>query len=134
MKTKRLLLIISLTILLSGLSSLGQGYFVFATAKSAVWDGFSVANTYTRSTNVNVAFLWGANGAVPLVSSVQSAVSYNAIAGVYASGNQNGAYSTAAAWNDILNDPNFTLAVDSASNALVIARSTSTGVVFYDRY
>ena len=66
---KRIILITSLVISLIGLTAFGQGYFVFQTGKSQVWDGFTTGVPHPGPT-VNVAFLWAANGSVPMVDSL----------------------------------------------------------------
>ena len=122
---KKIIVIISLFSTLSGISTFGQGYFQFVAGKSQVWDGFSLVTTAQRASTVNVAFLWGPNGNVPLVDAILPGVPTNATV-------LNSTWSTAAAWNDILNDPNFTLAVDNNTSATAITRTFSSGAIYYN--
>jgi hypothetical protein len=68
---KKIILIASLTASLTGLSAFGQGYFQFVTGKSQVWDCFT--GSPQLATTVNVAFLWAANGSVPVVDGLYGA-------------------------------------------------------------
>jgi len=121
---KKINLIISLVASFAGFSTFGQGYFQFTSSKSQVWDGFSLAAPQLATT-VNVAFLWGPSGDVPLVESILSGTPTNIT--VYSS-----TFSPAAAWNDILNDPNFTLAIDNNTSGPAVTRSFSNGAFAYN--
>jgi hypothetical protein len=118
---KKFIVIASLTTSLTGLSAFGQGYFQFTTGKSQVWDCFS-SGSPQLATTVNVAFLWGANGAVPAVGSL--------MASTPASGFPT--YTTSAAWTAILTDPNFTLAVNNANSQVAVAQSAAGGSITYN--
>jgi hypothetical protein len=122
---KKLVLISTLMATFAGLSAFGQGYFQFATGKSQVYDGFSTGVAHTATT-VDVAFLWAVAGDTPLISSIMSAVPTTMLS-------SNSTYTAAAAWNDILHDANFTLAVNSASgNSLASVASAANGFVNYN--
>src|ERR1700690_2247807 len=122
---KKIIVISSLMATFASISTFGQGYFQFVAGKSQVWDGFTLGNVSQRATTVNVAFLWGPNGNVPLVDAILPAVPANATA-------LNSTWSTAAAWTDILIDPNFTLAFDNNTSAMAVTRSLSNGAINYD--
>jgi len=115
---KKLILMILLTTSLAGLLAPGQGYFVFQTGKSQVWGGFG-----HLPTNVNVAFLWAANGSTPTVSSILTSTP----TGPFPAG-----FPVTAAWVDVLTDPNFTLAVNNASGQLAIQPVSAIGSINYN--
>ena len=104
--------------------SFGQGYFQFTGSKSTVWDGFTDPNLAQRTTHVNVAFLWATCG-TPQVDSLMASVPNSATV-------NSSAYLCSQAWQLILNDPAFTLALNqNAGNAVVVAQSLSTGAFAY---
>ena len=112
-----------LVVSFAGLSAFGQGYFLFTTGKSQVWDDFSVYPPATSS-DVDVAFLWAAEGDVPAVDSILVSTPTTGSLGLGG---------TLEAWPDILSDPNFTLAVNSgAGNSLASVQCTSKGAISYD--
>ncbi len=116
---KKLIAIGLLSALFAGLSAFGQGYTFFSGFKSTVWDGFTTPNISQRTSNVNVAFLWGPNAAVPLVDSIMAGTPTN-----FAALGAGLSYDTA--WNDILNDPNFTLGFDNNSSTLAMTHTISS--------
>ena len=98
--------------------SFGQGYFLFTSVKSTVWDGFTSTNLAQLTTNVNVAFLWAPCG-TPQVDSIMASVTNSATV-------SNSTYLSAQAWQLILNDPSFTLALNqNAGNAVAVAQTLS---------
>jgi len=108
---KKLVLISTLVAVLAGTSAFGQGYMNFSQGKSAVWDGFTAAPNASRTSNVDVAFLWASgNSVVPTVASIMASTPTNGTASL-----------TSAAWTDILNDPNFHLGVNNNTAALISA-------------
>jgi len=117
---KKLVLISTLIATFAGISAFGQGYVSFASSKSQAWDDFT-STTPTLATTINTAFMWGASGDVPL------------LAGILASTPVNGQtpYSYAAAWNDIMNDGNFTLAINAGNGSNVVARTAANGGIAY---
>ena len=120
---KKITLIVSLIATCAGISTFGQGYFQFATGKSQVWDCFT-GPAPTRSATIDVAFLWGAQGAIPQVESFANGVPTNSMTS---------SWSQAAAWTAILNDPNFQLAVNSGSgNTLASVLCISSGAISYN--
>ena len=121
---KKTIVITSLITSFVSLSAFGQGYFQFTTGKSQVWDAFSTFPPATTS-NVDVAFLWGQSGDVPLVDNIIPSTPTSDTAYIY----------TPAAWADIINDPNFQFAVDATSaNAgnIAVTRSTAKGALAYN--
>jgi hypothetical protein len=113
----------------AGLSAFGQGYFQFISGKSQVYDGFSTGIAHVGTT-VNVAFLWAPAGATPVVASLPGIGTNYVAAGTTTA---TSAYTTTAAWNAILYDPNFTLAVNSGTgNSLVTVRALASGAVSYN--
>jgi len=119
---KKLLIITALTTSLAGLTAFGQGYVQFTTAKSQVWDQLDDGGTATLTTNINTAFLWAANGSVPVAASI------------YGSSPVTGfpIYTMSSAWTAILTDPNFTLAVNNNNSLMAIQRTTATGAINYN--
>ncbi len=126
---KKLILMSSLAIMFVSLSAFGQGYFTFTGSTRQVWDGWSTAGVAKNDITNSVAFLWGSG--TPLVDSIQSAVSTNALAGVSASGTTNGAYSVTTAWADILGDSSFHLATNFANGLVVTTNSNANGSWVY---
>jgi hypothetical protein len=123
---KKLVIISTLIATVAG-TAFGQGYFQFTSNKSQVWDGFTTPNTATRSSLVNVSFLWSASTvAVPAVSSILASTPNTTTVG-------GSTWAAADAWAAILTDPNFTLALNAnAGNAVVVGQSLSTGSITYN--
>ena len=114
---KRISVITSLVVSVAGFSAFGQGYFEFSTGKSQAWD-----ETAHTSSTIDVAFLWGAQGAVPEVETLANGVPTT---GTF--------LNPAVAWTAILYDPNFQLAVNSgAGNSLASVLCTSAGGISYN--
>jgi hypothetical protein len=118
---KKIILIASLTASLTGLSVFGQGYFMFTTGKSQVWDCFT--GSPQLATTVNVAFLWAANGSVPQVSYLYP--------GPTPTSGLPPSFLNSVAWNDILTDPNYTLAANSGNGQVAVAQSSASGILNY---
>lgn len=118
---KKLLIIATAAVSLSGLSVMGQGYFQFSGSTRGVWDAFTLANggASKLGATMNVAFLWGSGSA--LVSSVSSSTATNGST----------VFSPADAWTAILNDPNYTLAIDANKSTAAIASSAANGAWSY---
>ena len=122
---KKLVIISTLIASFAGLSAFGQGYFLFTSGKSQVYDGFSTGVSHT-ATDVNVAFLWAASSAVPSVDSILASVPTTATTG-------NSTWTAATAWTAILDDPNFTLALNSGTgNSLATVGTLATGAFSYN--
>ena len=103
------LLIISLLVVSTGVSY-GQGSVDFEGEVRGVWDNFSSSQSIV-SADMNVSFMFGTG--TPLISGLfgfgfgaGNSVPTNAINNTY--------FDTAAAWYDILNDPNFLLATNNS--------------------
>ena len=114
---KKTLLIATLAVSLSGLSAFGQGYFNFSGAVRGAWDLFTPANGGTPKfggTTVNVGFVWGTGPA--LITSIAASTVTNNLAA-----NSAALTGIGGAWNAILNDPNFKVAVDN-NTGLQVAR------------
>jgi len=122
---KRLVASVLVTTSLAGLSAFGQGYFQFTAPKHTVWDGFTNPSIPQNTTNVNVAFLWAANGWTPQVATILSSTPTNA-------NELTGFFTPGTAWTAILTDPNFVLAVDGGNGQVAVARSTSLGALNYN--
>jgi len=106
-------------------SSFGQGYAIFGTSgKSWVWDNFSTAGTSqvggTASANIDIAFLIGSTANTPLLGTVGNpsgnTTSFNMSQGT-------------TIWNDILNDPNFSLAQNLGTSSLAITPVNTSALV-----
>ncbi len=103
-----------------------QGYALFDARPFTVWEGFTAPtlSQLTPASAVNEAFLWGPSGDVPMVESILNGVPTNSTV-------LNSTWSVAAAWTDILNDPNFTLGVNNNSGAVAVASSSRLGGIEY---
>ena len=124
---KKIIAISLLTASLAATSAFGQGYFLFTSGKSQVYDGFTTAGVSAIGSTVNVGFLWGAASTTPSIATVTG------LASTPKTGNSQTAesYTVAQAWSAIL-DGSFTLAVNSATSQPVVALSTATGGINYN--
>jgi hypothetical protein len=117
---KKLVLISTLVAVLAGTSAFGQGYMTFSQSKSAVWDAFTAGPASSRTSNVEVAFLWAAGASVvPSVASILASTPTNGVASIGAN-----------AWTSILSDPNFHLGVNNNTSALMTAVVQNANGVF----
>jgi hypothetical protein len=114
--TKRMLIALALAPLLIGQSAFADGEMVFVGRVRGVWDNFSRPQPFLGPTEA-VTFLWG--DGTPLVNSIATAIPTNAA--------PNLAFDHAAAWNYILNDPNYHLAVDANTGNIAIGYSDNFG-------
>ena len=118
---KKIVLICTLIISFTGLSAFGQGYVIFESdVPRSIWD--AAGGTPTLDTNLAVALVWGPNTAIPWVDNIMPSTPTNGIA----------EYDAPAAWSDILNDSQFTLALDSATGQPAVANSTTRGSWVYN--
>ena len=114
---KKLTLIVTAAMMLTGLSAFGQGYFALSGGPGSVWNdwnpGFPLPG---RGGSVNrVAFLWGSGPA--LITSVMPSVPTNSP----------GLTLSASAWNAILNDPNYHFATNDSSGQLISQTNAFNG-------
>jgi hypothetical protein len=122
---KKIIALSMLAVSFAATTAFSQGYMVFSSGKSQVFDGFTTAATAAPSANVDVALFWAASGTTPTVDSFLTATP--------AGGNSTTteSYTVAQAWNAILNGQ-FTLAQSTAIGGSVIATSSATGVVKFN--
>lgn len=111
---KKPLVLLTLALTLSGLSAMGQGYFLFSGPARGVWDGFSLGLPPHLAASLKVGFLWGPTNATPIVSSIAVSTPTNGY--IVPFGN-----------SAILNDPNFQLAVDNNTTALASVTVLANG-------
>jgi len=119
---KKLVVLSTVCATLVGLSAFGQGYINFSTGKSVIYDTFTTPGVGALNTTVNVALLWGATSATPLVDALG------------ASTPTSGSLPIAAAWADILTDPNFTVGYDVNFAHLAIGLSNTRGAITYGNF
>ena len=117
---KKILLVATLAASLSGITASAQGYFNFSGPVRGAWDLFTPANGGVPKfggTTVNVGFVWGTGSA--LITGISDRTLTNSLAA-------NGAALTGIgnAWNAILNDPNFHVAIDN-NTGLPIAKTVA---------
>src|SRR5438128_588185 len=101
---KKILIVATLAASLSGLTASAQGYFNFSGNTRGVWDQFSTSANATApklAATFDVGFLYGSGA--PLIAGILASTPTNTAA----------TFNNAAAWNAILNDPNFHLAIDN---------------------
>jgi len=127
---KKLIAISLFTVWLAATSSFGQGYFIFGTAKSQAYDGFTTLGVSTLSTSVDTAFLWAPANTTPDVAAATG------LASTPTSGNSStfpigSYYAPYQAWNAIL-DGQFTLAVNNDTSALVTQPTAANGTINYN--
>lgn len=103
---KKLLILISMSIVLTTVSTFGQAYFSFY-GRPPVWD--DTVFPATTDAGFDVVFLLGTVGETPLVSGIMSGTPTNNLS-IY--------FSNTAAWQDVLTDPNFTIAGTSAGGTV----------------
>jgi hypothetical protein len=112
---KKIAIITSLILTVTGLPSFGQGYLSFGGGSRSAWDNFTTPGTAATAATVNVAFLWAANG-----SALPNGL--NAIAPTTAT---NGApINVAAAWSSIMSGGAFQFATNSNTGLLVVQGPT----------
>lgn len=120
---KKILLIATVAVGLSGVSAFAQGNFIFGTGAGYVWN--SSLNTRGGSFNVGFAFN-AANTGTPAVESSLGMLS------TATNSSASAAFNTSSAWSAILNDPNFTVAVNNTSGQAVVGTLSATGGVVYN--
>jgi hypothetical protein len=125
---KKIITIAILAATFAATNGFSQGYFVFSSGKSQVYNGFS-SSTAAPSANVDVALFWGAANLTPTVQTLTG------LAGSPSTGTSNtvvGAGITASQeWAAILNGQ-FTQAASTAIGGNAVIASTSTGVVKFN--
>ena len=123
---KKLLLIATVAAGLSGLSAFAQGNFTFGTPASYVWNDVSlVGGNITRGGSYNATFLIQTGGsATAAIASFAVSTPTNNLSSHSVTG-------SASDWTAILNDPNYSLAVNSDLNSAVVGTVGSTGVITY---
>jgi len=122
---KKIIALSLFTLSLAAASASGQGYFLFNSAKSQVYDGFTTAGVSTLAATVNTTFLWAPANTVPTVA--------NFLASTPANGNSNTLelYTVASVWSAIL-DGQFTLAVNNNTSTLVTQVTSANGAIVYN--
>ena len=112
---------------MAGTSAFGQGFFQFTSGKSQAYDGFTTTAVSALGATINVSFLWAAASTTPNIDTLISNQSLK-----NGTNNQPGLnYTAATAWSTILNGQ-FTFATNYATAALVVAPTSSTGVINYN--
>lgn len=114
---KKTLALITLALTLSGLSALGQGYFLLNGPARGVWDGFAPGFPPHLAPTMNVAVLLGPTSSVPQITLILNSTPTNGYP----------LLPGPTEWNAILNDPNFHLAVDANTSATVIMPNHANG-------
>jgi hypothetical protein len=124
---KKLIKISALSVLLAGTSAFAQGYLIWQSPKSTVYDGFTQAGVSQLNTAVgveDVALFWAASGNTPAVAALAASSSITGNSTTVAS------YSAATAWSDILTDPNFHLAATTVPGSAIAATGSKGQVSF----
>ena len=122
---KKILLIATTVVALSGLTSMGQGYIAFQTPTRGMWDLFTPANSGTPklAATMNLTFLWGTGSA--LITGIGATTPTNNLA-------SQPVFTPAQAWAAILTDPNYHLGLDgSAANSNPILANAANGAASY---
>jgi hypothetical protein len=116
---KKLIITFVLGLFFASSVAFGQnGYFVFSAFPHTVWD--STALGMTLDADFDAAFLWAPSGDTPMVSSIFNSTPTNGVTD----------FSYSAAWNDIVNDPNFQFA--QSNGVTVVASGIANGAFTYD--
>ena len=122
---KKILLIATTVVALSGLTSMGQGYIAFQTPTRGMWDLFTPANAGTPklAATMNLTFLWGTGSA--LITGIGATTPTNNLA-------SQPIFTPAQAWTAILTDPNYRLGLDqNAGNSNPILANAANGAASY---
>jgi hypothetical protein len=128
---KKILLIVTAVVTLSGLTAFGQGNWLFQTGARFVWNDLSAPPAGGGA--FNVAFLWSSSlTATSAVSGFHTLTPTNNILGGGTQGSHYDATPNGTAeWNAILSDPNFQLGREAAGNTIAVGTLTATGGVNY---
>jgi hypothetical protein len=113
------------TLSLAATAAFGQGYFLFTSAKSQVYDGFTTSGVSTIAATVNTSFLWAPANTVPTVDSFLTSMPTTANSSTFTT------FTVAQAWAAILNGQ-FNLATNATTGTLVKQLSASNGTVIYN--
>jgi PEP-CTERM motif len=121
---KKLLILISIGIVLTTASTFGQAYFSFGSPPHRVWDD-TLDTGPTIATGFDAVFLWGPMGDTPLVSGIINGTPTNNTVFINPYAGQ---------WQDILTDPNFTIASTGTGSTATeyIASANANGSFAYD--
>ena len=112
---KKLTVILTAAMILTGLSAFGQGYFALSGGPGSIWNCWnSNFPAPGRGGPNRVAFLWGTG--TPLVSSIMPFTPTNVFNEVPPS-----------AWTAILTDPNFHLATNSSGGVIITQTNAANG-------
>ena len=122
---KKIIALSLVAVSLAATSSFGQGYFLFTSGKSQVYDGFTTAGVSALAATVNTSFLWGNAATTPTVDALLTTTPKTG------SSTTQESYTVATAWSDILNGQ-FTLAVNSSSSATVVQTTAANGGIQYN--
>ena len=108
-------------------SSFGQGYFLLTSGKSQAYDGFTTPGVAALGATVDVSFMWAAASTTPLIDTAISAQSLK----LGTNGQTGLNYTAATAWGDVLNGQ-FTVATNSGTGNMVVATTSTTGIISYN--
>jgi hypothetical protein len=113
---KKLLIIASVAVSLSGASAFAQGYFNLAGAARSTWDIFTPAynGTPKLAATMNVELFWGSASATPAVGALGSRTNSATVYSSYP-------------WTAILGDSAFTPVVDNNTGLAVTTASAANG-------
>jgi len=112
---KKLITIVAVAV--TGFASFGQGFFSFTGNTKTAWDDFT--STPRLAASLNVGFLWGASGTA-LITGLANNVPTNSVS-------LPNSLTPAQAWTAITTDPNYTVAVNNGSSAVVVQPTLSNG-------
>jgi hypothetical protein len=120
---KKIIAITTLVASLAATSGFAQGYFLFTTGKSQVFDGFTTPGASTTAATVDVTFLWApatTTVSLPLTSTPTTGNSLTTES-----------YTAASAWSAILGS-GFTAAVNQNTSLAAVQLSAANGGVAYN--
>ena len=122
---KKLIASISLIVALSLQSAKSQGYVAFQLPTRGIWDLFTPANGGLPKLGAtsDTMFLWGTGAA--LITAIGATTPTNSLL-------VQPVFTVAQAWNAILNDSNYHLAIDGNTSANPILQVTSSGNASYN--
>jgi len=127
---KKLLTIATVAAALSGLSALGQGYFLFTGSAKTEWTGWLNGTPQIGAVQAgsnNVAFLIGTG--TPLVDGLEASTATNAVQNLTTLFGMTGG-TNVTAWYDILNDPDYSLATyNTGGTRVILAPNASNGAI-----
>src|ERR1035437_8154504 len=115
-------LLLTFSVVAIGVSAFGQGQVIFGSAAGYVWNTNSIR---AAAGTVDTAFLFSTVNVAPTIAGVQTSTPTNSPA-------QFTVAQGTTIWSDILSDPIYKIATNSATGLTVIGTTTAMGGISYN--